>query len=149
MNSTTDIVIACLTTDNERTEAFSGQQVCQEQYQPFLTGGGGHILDRIVNYHDPSTLQCYKNLRFLGPIGQNPNDFDAVCKTDTQNAGLYDNQSERTTAYDWHCQPKDPRLLPRGLSVSNACEMKYHIKDAFDRLVNYNNPAGWECWVPM
>jgi hypothetical protein len=94
-------------------------------------------------------LQCYKNVRFLGSIGNNPADFARICSADPQNVGLYDNHSERTTAYDWRCQPKQRGILPRSLSVTNACAMKYGVANAFDRLVDYSKPDGWQCWATL
>jgi hypothetical protein len=136
-----DVTISCYTLLNKLAGKFSGQQVCQEQEHA--------IVDRLVDYPGPFALQCYKNVRFLGPIGNNPADFARVCSSDGQDAGLYDNQSERTTAYDWRCQPKQRGILPRSLSVANACAMKYGIPNAFDRLVDYSKPDGWECWAPL
>jgi hypothetical protein len=136
-----DLMIQCATLANKQTQNFSGDKVCQEQF-------GKNPIDRIVNYNDPSTFECYKDLKYLGPIGQNAADFNAACKSVSQNTGLYDNQSERATAYNWACQPKDHHLLPRGLSVTTACQLKYKNKKAFDRLVDYNKPAGWQCFAP-
>ena len=146
-DSTTDIMINCAPI-NAHGEDFPGKQVCQEQFQG-QAGTDKNIIDRILNYYDPSTLECYKNMQSLGPIGQNLADFDTACKSVAQNIGLYDNHSERATAYDWKCQPKDTHYLPRGLSVTIACQLKYKNKNAFDRLVDYNNPAGWECFAPV
>jgi hypothetical protein len=136
-----NVTISCYTLQNKPVGSFTGQQICQEQKHA--------VVDRLVDYPGPFTLQCYKNVRYLGPIGNNPVDFARVCSSDGQGAGLYDNQSERTTAYDWRCQPKQAGILPRSLSVARACVMKYRVASAFDRLVDYNKPDGWECWAPV
>ena len=104
------------------------------------------VVDRMPDYFDQTSLQCYKNLKLRGSLSAK--DFDDYCRTERQNTGLYDNKSERTTAYDWLCQPKDKTRLPSGLSVADACDFKYNTDNAIDRLVNYNRPDGWECWVP-
>jgi predicted outer membrane repeat protein len=146
-----DIQVLCALTLNEndtRSHYFFGKEVCRLWFAK--TANNATIVDRLTNYFDPSSLQCYKNLKLVGPIGNNPADFDAQCKKDPINEGLYDNQRERQTAYDWSCQPKDHKLLPIGLSVANACDTKYpNVTNAIDRLVNYNSPAGWECWQPV
>ncbi|GHO99316.1 hypothetical protein KSF_093640 [Reticulibacter mediterranei] len=141
-----DIQVSCFTLNNERMHNFSGKEVCGTWFRN--TNNNATIVDRLTNYFDPSSLQCYKNLKRLGPLGNNAADFDAQCKKDSINEGLYDNPLERHTAYDWSCQPKDHNLLPIGLSVANACDTRYRVTNAIDRLVNYNSPAGWECWQP-
>jgi hypothetical protein len=141
-----DIQVTCFTLNNERMHNFLGKAVCGKWFAS--TTDNATIVDRLTNYFDPSSLQCYKNLKRLGPLGDNEADFDKQCKKDPGNEGLYHNPQERHTAYDWSCQPKDHSLLPLGLSVANACDIKYGVSNAIDRLVNYNSPAGWECWQP-
>lgn len=147
-NGLDDIQISCFVMLNSelRTHSFLGKVVCQRWFAN--TTDNATIVDRLTNYFDPSSLQCYKNLKRRGPLGNNEADFDAQCKKDLNNEGLYHNPQERHTAYDWSCQPKDHSLLPLGLSVANACDTKYGVSNAIDRLVNYNSPAGWECWQP-
>ncbi len=140
-----DIQVSCFTLNNERMHNFPGKDVCSTWFAG--KSNNATIVDRLTNYFDPSSLQCYKNLRLRGEIGKSAADFDAQCKKDSNNEGLYLNPEERHTAYDWSCQPKNHTLLPVGLSVANACDTKYKVTNAIDRLVNYNSPAGWECWV--
>ena len=142
-----DIQVSCFTLKNERMHSFLGKDVCSKWFAD--TSNNATIVDRLTNYFDPSSLQCYKDLRQLGAIGKDAADFDAQCKKDPSNEGLYLNPKERHTAYDWSCQPKNHTLLPVGLSVADACDTKYGVADAIDRLVNYNSPAGWECWAPI
>jgi predicted outer membrane repeat protein len=141
-----DIQISCLTLNNERIHNFSGREVCRTWFRN--TTNNATIVDRLTNYFDPSSLQCYKNLKRLGPLENIAADLDAQCKKDPSNEGLYDNPQERHTAYDWSCQPKNHSLLPLGLSIANACDTRYGVTNAIDRLVNYNSPVGWECWRP-
>jgi hypothetical protein len=138
-NNLPDITIACMTLYTQRTGIFAGQQVCQQQFPSEQTVR----VDRLVKYFDPSTLRCYKNVRFLGPIGNDLSAFARACRADAQNVGLYNNQSERLTAYDWQCQPGQAGELPRGLSISDACSIEYGVSNAFDRLVNHSKPDGW------
>jgi hypothetical protein len=57
-----------------------------------------------------------------------------------------DNSSARVTAYDWNCKPR--KGLATGLAVTDVCQFIYKNLRAFDRLVNYNLPGGWECLAP-
>ncbi len=149
-----DINITCFTLNRERLDNFSGQQVCESQYPVSDSEGSGNqqVTDFLANYFDPTSLQCYKNLKKLGPIGGSSDDFDKECKKDSKYTGLYNNvdAGERTTAYDWKCQPKstEKNLLPGGIRVADACNIKYGTSNAIYRLVNYNRPDGWECWAP-
>jgi parallel beta-helix repeat protein len=142
-----DIQVSCFTLNNERVHSFLGKDVCSKWFAG--KSKNATIIDRLTNYFDSSSLQCYKNLKLLGAIGKDAADFDAQCKKDPSNEGLYLNPKERSTAYDWSCQPKNHTLLPVGLSVANACDTKYKVTNAIDRLINYNSPDGWQCWVPM
>jgi hypothetical protein len=141
-----DIQVSCFTLNNERMHNFSGKEVCRAWFRN--TTNNATIVDRLTNYFDPSSLQCYKDLKRLGSLGDNEADFAAQCKKDPGSEGLYNNPQERHTAYDWSCQPKNHNLLPLGLSIANACDTRYGVSNAIDRLVNYNSPAGWECWQP-
>ncbi len=143
--SLTDIMFTCFDQSNDVTGPdISGQTICQSQYSASL--GINTVIDRMANYYDPTSLQCYKNLKRLGPIGQGS--FARYCSRQQQYTGLFDNSPYRQTAYDWLCQPKDASRLPNGLSVTNACNLQYDVKDAIDRLANYNSINGWECWEP-
>ncbi len=141
-----DIMFICFNQSNQAVGTdFSGQTICQYQYP--TSPGVNTVIDRIANYYDPTSLQCYKNLKLLGPIvGQTG--FARYCASQPQYTGLFDNFQYRTTAYDWLCQPKDQSKLPNGLAVADACNLQYGVKDAIDRLANYNNVDGWECWEP-
>ncbi len=139
-SNATDIMFTCFNRSDKAVGSdFSGQEICQSQY---LTTPRNTVIDRMANYFDPTSLQCYKNLEHLGPIGQD--DFDQYCKIQSY-MGLFDNAKYRETAYDWLCQPNDK--LPTGLSVTGACNMKYS-NNAIDRLANFNSINGWECWKP-
>ena len=125
---------------------FSGREICQSQYS--ASSGVDTIIDRMADYYDPTSLQCYKNLKLLGPIGETGFKSYCINQPQSQYAGLFDNSQYRDTAYDWLCQPKDTSKLPTGLSVTGACNMQYNVKDTIYRLANFNSVDGWECWEP-
>ncbi len=140
-----DILFICLNQSNQDVGTnFAGQTICQAQYA--ANPGVDTVIDRMAYYYDPSSLQCYKNLKRLGSIRQEG--FAKYCASQPQYTGLFDNSKYRDTAYDWLCQPKDASKLPRGLTVADACNLQYNVKDAIDRLANYNSVDGWECWEP-
>ncbi len=139
-----DVMFTCFNQSNQdRGPDFSGQAICQFQYE--ASPGVNTVTDRMANYYDPTSLQCYKNLKSLGSIGQTG--FTNYCASRPQYTGLFDDPQDRTTAYDWLCQPKDASQLPTGLSVADACALQYNIPNAIDRLANFNSIDGWECWV--
>ena len=142
-----DVMFTCLSQTNEDVGTdFAGQTICQFQY--LASPGVNTVTDRMANYYDPTSLQCYKNLKRLGPIGQAG--FTNYCASQPQQyTGLFNDPEDRQTAYDWLCQPKDASQLPTGLSVADACALQYSTSDAIDRLANYNSIDGWECWVAI
>src|SRR5262249_51555685 len=97
-----DINFTCFTLSQERSEEFSGQAIFQT-LDP--VSSCMNMIDRMANHFDPTSLQCYNNLKLLGPIASDPKDCDDYCKQVPQYTGVYENKSERTTAYDWLCQP--------------------------------------------
>jgi hypothetical protein len=140
----TDIMFTCFNQSNKPVGPdFSGREICQSQNSATPRNT---VIDRMANYDDPTSLQCYQNLKRLGPIGKDG--FAQYCASQPQYTGLFDNPQGRQTAYDWLCQPKDDKQLPTGLAVTDACNLQYNVNDAVDRLANYNSIDGWECWEP-
>jgi hypothetical protein len=126
-------------------------QICRQQHP------GEHItIDRLADYFDPTSWQCYANAGRLGPIAT-VQEVDSFCKF-AGNLGIFNNQ--RSTAYDWKCLHSGGILghytismpsFPVGLSVTDMCSYIYgaHIGQkslVMDRLTDYHNPGGWECW---
>jgi len=126
-------------------------QVCQERYPD-----KNITTDRLAYYFDPASWQCYTNARLLGLANMAEN-VDAFCR---YNGTLDIANNPRKTAYDWACLHQGgmighyPIHLDNflvGLSVTDLCRFVYANKIAptatvMDRLTNYNNPEGWECW---
>jgi energy-coupling factor transporter ATP-binding protein EcfA2 len=141
----TEILFTCFKSRGESSgHDFSGRAICQFQYPD--NAGGNTVIDRMASHSDPTNLECYKNLKLLGSIGQDG--FAKYCASQSQYLGLFDNSKYRQTAYDWLCQPKDAKRLPTGVSVTDVCKLLYNRQDAIDRLVNFNSTYGWECWAP-
>lgn len=141
----TDIFFTCFDQRDKPMSDFPGQAICKSQYR---VNPGVAVIDRMANYFDPASLECYQNLQLLGSVRELG--FQAYCISKSQYIGLFDDPKERQTAYDWLCQSKDRSKLPIGLSVADACALQYpNYKKVVDRLANFNTINGWECWAPV
>jgi energy-coupling factor transporter ATP-binding protein EcfA2 len=109
------------------------QQACQWRYKQ------SDVIDRLADYYDPSSWQCYAHEKKLGPI---TNYLNAFC----QSKGYKGSNFPRDNAYEWDCL--DRNNAPVSIAVADACQWYYQRNDAIDRLVNFNDPNGWECWAP-
>ncbi len=136
----TVIKITCFTLDSQRSEEFAASTLCQEQYPQY-----NNVIDRFADYFDPLSLQCYRDVKRLGPIITETN-IKEFCLNYEKERGLYNNAANRKTAYDWKCLTATGQ--PIGFNVSDLCHYVYHVDRAFERLTNYYRPDGWECWAP-
>jgi hypothetical protein len=110
------------------------QSACQWQYhQP-------DVIDRLADYYDPSSWQCYQHEKRLGPISAD--DLNAYCQY-KHYTGVYPNGG---TAYNWFCHDQNGQRI--NIAITDVCQWHYSNKQAFDRLVDFNRPDGWECWGP-
>jgi hypothetical protein len=109
------------------------QRACQWQYKQ------SDVVDRLADYYDPSSWQCYAHEKKLGGITNYLNGF---CQS-KHYTGV---NSIHKNAYEWQCLDKNNTLV--SISVADACQWYYQRNDAIDLLVNFNDPNGWECWAP-
>jgi len=139
--TTDDIQIQCYDQNNQASSnTFDAQKVCQQQYP-----NSPAIVDRVADFNDQTALQCYSNVKVLGPAITVAR-ANAYCKS--QGDEGVDNNL-RSTAYDWRCKSASKATLPAGFSVTDMCQSIYpNSRDVFDRLTNYFSPNGWECWAP-
>lgn len=131
-------------------------QICKVQKGENVT------TDRLANYFDPTSWQCYSNATRLepGPFMTMEN-VQKFC----QHAGNIGGYNIGSTAYDWKCLHARSKLhsnypihldnfpdkFPVGLSVDDMCGYIYQDKiepsaKVMYRLTDYNKPNGWECW---
>jgi hypothetical protein len=137
----TDVKITCLTLDSQRSEAFAASDLCKEQYSQY-----NNVIDRLADYFDPVSLQCYRDVRpLINSIATEAN-IKAFCQNYLKYRDLYHNAASRKTAYDWKCLTATGQ--PVGFDVADLCRYVSHVDTAFDRLTNYYRPDGWECWAP-
>ena len=149
-DATNPFELACIDTNKTR-HGVDPLQVCQEQYP-----GKNITTDRLVDYFDPTSWQCYANTTLLGHAGMIDH-ADAFCRF---NDNLNIANNPRKTAYDWKCLHQGGTIghypihldnFQVGLSVADLCQFVYAkqiapASIAMDRLINYNDPEGWECW---
>lgn len=109
---------------------FSFTDACRWQYKD------QQAEDRVQNYSDPYSWQCFTNAKKLGGVP----DLDGYCRSiGDQSASLDGN-----TAYDWRCVTSDGQH--NVFSFTDACRWQYKNQQAEDRMVDYSNPDSWECW---
>lgn len=132
-------------TQNEpRSHQYLAILACQNQYNTIT----GSMTTRLYNYYDPSTWECYRKIKLdFSFTEQNMETLlNSFCQNKYQPAGLYNNLP-RITAYDWECTNIDGK--PIGINMTEACRRITQNNQAFERLARFNDPYGWECWVPV
>ena len=108
------------------------QRACQWQYRQ------SDVMYRLADYYNPSSWQCYAHEKELGGI---TNYLVGYCQS------LGDEGSKNSgNAYGWDCVNKNNDLVP--IAMADACQWYYQRHDAFEQLVNFNDPNGWACWAP-
>ncbi|HEY1349049.1 MAG TPA: TIR domain-containing protein [Ktedonobacteraceae bacterium] len=113
------------------------QEACALQYHAVFE----HGIARLANYYDPSSWQCYTHERDLGPITRY---LPGYCSEQEHPLGI-NTPAANGTAYDWSCQ--GPQGQSVGIAITDACQWHYG-RGAFDVLVDFRRPDGWECWGP-
>lgn len=133
-----DIEIKCFAqvVDGVDSGPFTALEVCQHDFP-----NDQNVIDRLADHNDQSALQCYRHVRVLGPIAT-VEYMQHYC----QSLGDTLDNNNRVTAYDWKCLP--PKGPPTGLSITNMCQFIYKNQHAFDQLVYYYRPDGWNCLAP-
>jgi hypothetical protein len=91
-----------------------------------------HLTNRIANFNDPTSWQCWQTNGKLGPLN-----FTTYC----QQTGHPGAITTGTTAYSWYCTGD-----PNGIDAQAACRQLYHVPVAVSRFQNYYDPNTWECW---
>lgn len=131
------------TANKPLTTEYDAFQACKEQYNI----GKDDVTARLYSYYDVSTWECYKDIkpRFSFTEQNIKTKLDNFCRDKYKTDGLYNNLS-RTTAYDWECTNTDGN--PIGISMADACRSITRDNRAFEILVKFNKPYGWQCWVP-
>jgi hypothetical protein len=101
------------------------QAVCAWTYR---TSG---VTNRVADFHDPNTWQCWRARHRLGPIN-----FNAYC-VDTGHPGARGGAD----AYGWYCLNDS-----RGIDTQDACRRLYGSTVPISRFQNFYDKNSWECW---
>jgi serine/threonine protein kinase len=91
------------------------------------------VTNRVANFNDPTSWQCWRANRRLGAL-----DFNAYC-VDTGRSGAYTVPSKN--AYGWFCNGSTS-----GIDAQAACSLLYGSDPAISRFQNFYNLNSWECW---
>jgi hypothetical protein len=105
----------------------NAQAVCTWTYH------AANVTNRVADFNNPSTWQCWRVTRKLGPL-----DFAAYCRS-TGHSGAY-NIANRY-AYGWYCTDD-----PRGIDATDACRRLYGVAKPVSRFQNFYDKSSWECW---
>jgi hypothetical protein len=114
----------------EEDRPMSVTDACRSLY------GIQNAVDKVVNFGDPSSWQCWRVTRRLGTI-----DFDGYCRSHEATGAVLADAS----AYGWRCT--FPGGRESGISVMDACRERYTEHAVLDRMTDYSNPGSWECWT--
>jgi transcriptional regulator with XRE-family HTH domain len=136
-NTTSVNQIKCLSRTEDNTRMFTLQEACQWGFPNFASD----IIDRLADYYDPSSVQCYRGEITLGSIATEET-LNLYCQYIKHVAIIKNGE----TAYDWKCKSSSGIL--EGFSVTDVCQWFYHRSDAFDRLVDFSHLNGWQCLAP-
>lgn len=96
-------------------------------------GGTTKITNRIADFSDPNSWQCWASNGELGPLNWN-----AYC----QDEGLGQARDNgKNNVYTWTCTDSDNLL-----DSQNACLVLYRSSPPISRFQNYGDPNSWQCW---
>jgi serine/threonine protein kinase len=155
--------LQCTSNDNNTSVSFSALHisvidVCAHIFSDKLNiGNKEHILARLASYWDPSSWQCFGNMkqkektitrdlvpepRFAGETW-----LDRYCyEKHGKRASLLPLPRDKQTGYQWKCTNADGSS-PQRIIMSEACKQAYD-ELAVDFLVEFTDPYSWYCWVP-
>lgn len=121
---------------------FPAKNICKDQFPD----QGNHLIDRLADFYDHSSWQCYKDVEKVDIHVTNIDGLNRFCKEELGYARIYENTKKN--AYDWNCEDEKGNII--GISITDLC--RFLVNDTenvvFDRLANYDDPDGWECWRP-
>ena len=92
------------------------------------------MINRIANFADPRSWQCWRATRRLGGIN-----FDAYCQSLGYSGANY---TSARYAYGWSCTGAPQS----GVDAQRACATLYHTTAAISRFQDYYDKSSWECW---
>lgn len=92
------------------------------------------ITNRVADFNNPDSWQCWRANRRLGSI-----DFAEYCRQ-TRNSGVY--YVDGRYAYGWFCTD-----AAGGIDAQDACRRLYDTPTPVSRFTNFYDKNPWECWA--
>ncbi|MFD1049175.1 hypothetical protein ACFQ1S_28385, partial [Kibdelosporangium lantanae] len=89
--------------------------------------------NRVQNFNDPNTWQCWRATHKLGLI-----DFAAYCRSLGHPGAQYNGSGD---AYGWYCVNAQ-----NGIDTQDACLRQYGSSPPISRFQNFYDQNSWECW---
>lgn len=128
-----------------QTRQYPAVDACKDQH---VSVDKQHAVARLYDYYDLSTWECYTGVEQLPYFTDHKieSSLNRFCQVYKHGAGLSKRDKPRTTAYDWQC---DIDGSPTGISMADACRFLTGSPTAFERLGQFNNIEGWQCWRPL
>jgi hypothetical protein len=103
---------------------------CQWQYNR------SDVLSRFTDYYSTTSWQCFGYSQIYGAI-----DFNGYCNS----LGYDGSMVTEDDAYGMACNAGDE--VPAGISVRAACLWQYSDPTVLERVVDFYQPDGWECFA--
>jgi hypothetical protein len=91
------------------------------------------ITNRVADFNNPNSWQCWRANHRLGPI-----DFSAYCASTSRGTSVYTGTG---TAYGWFCAANGD-----GIDTQDACSRGYGSSPPISRFQNFYDKNSWECW---
>lgn len=113
------------------THAFSVDSACRWQYNR------NDVVARFWNFYSTTSWQCFGTAGDLGPIN-----FPLYCHAQ-QAAGWTILSNNAYGAACWHGHG----VSTFAMNTDQVCQWQYDQDAAAARVVNFNSPTGWECFV--
>ncbi|MFG3208030.1 serine/threonine-protein kinase [Streptomyces sp. NPDC048192] len=91
------------------------------------------VTNRVTDFNDPHTWQCWHATRELGPL-----DFNAYCTATGHPGATY---TSGRYAYGWYCTGSSTAI-----DTQAACQTIYHSTPPVSRFQNFYDKDSWQCW---
>jgi hypothetical protein len=91
------------------------------------------ITNRVSDFNDPNSWQCWRASRELGPVN-----FTAYCQAIGYPSAYY---VSGQNAYGWFCTND-----PNSLDLQDACQRLYGSTPPISRFQNFYDQNSWQCW---
>ena len=96
-------------------------------------GGTTQVTNRIGNFNDPNSWQCWAANGQLGPI-----DWNSYCQDKGWGQAL---DAGKNNAYTWYCTGSSAAL-----DAQDACAVLYGSDPPISRFQNFYDKNSWQCW---